>query len=225
MKKILLLGCMLILVCGAPKKTVETEGLEEVVVFGEEGQVIEEPVMPAEEGAVLAPPTEEPTMEEPITPPPIEELPPIIEEEPVEETPPPVEELAPVVEEAPPVEELAPVVEETPPPVEEIAPTIEEPILPPTEEAVAIISPSQPASRVFGFRIQIFASSTEKNAQRVIDDAKTIFRENVYMDHLPPYYKVRVGDCLTRHEAESLKIKALKLGYQGAFIVETMITP
>jgi hypothetical protein len=186
MKKLLLLGCILIFVVCAPKKTtVETEGLEEVVVFGEEEPVREssEPVLPTEE---------------PLTPP-----------------PPPVEEPM-----APEEEELVLI----PPPV------AEEPIMPerPVREPAVPERPVTPAPAprtILGFRVQIFASNTEENASRVATDAREVFTDPVYIEYVAPYYKVRVGDYLTREEIESLKNKALGLGYRGAFIVETMVTP
>jgi len=155
MKKLVLVGFILLFVfCAKKQTTVETEGLEEVIVFGEEEATIsEEPVYPTVE---------------------------------------------------------------------------EEPIMPPAEEEVyqpAETPPATPA-QVFGFRIQIFASSTNNNANRVANDARAVFgNQSVYVDHVVPYYKVRVGDCLTREEAEALRRQALNLGFAGAFIVETMITP
>jgi hypothetical protein len=193
MKKLLLIGCIVLFVLCAPKKTtVETEGLEEVIVFGEEeGYVIEEPVYP--EGEVTEP--EEVTV-----------VPPLIEEEPI-----------------PVIEEPAPVIEEpsVPPPVEETPPVIEEAYVPPAPTP----APVPPPLTVFGFRIQIFASSTGNNANRVASDARSVLTERVYVDYVAPYYKVRVGDCLTYEDAEALKNKVLRQGYHGAFIVETMVSP
>jgi hypothetical protein len=192
MKKILLIGCIIFFVLCAPKKTtVETEGLEEVIVFGEEeGYVIEEPVYPEEEAS---------------------------QPEEIEVTPPPIEEPVSVIEEPISVieEPIAPPVEETLPPV------IEETYVPPAPTP----APSPPPLTVFGFRIQIFASSTEDNANRVASDVRSVLTARVYVDYVAPYYKVRVGDCLTYEEAEALKNKVLRQGYHGAFIVETMVTP
>jgi hypothetical protein len=197
-KMLLILGIILFVCCGPRKTTVETEGLEEVIVFGEEEPVVtEEPVVieeaieePGE--AVVPPPIEEPPV--------IEETPPLVVEEPIIEEP--------VVEE-PLIEEL-PVIEEPE--------VIEEAYVPPTTTTL-------PPTKVYGFRVQIFASSTEGNAMKVANDARTSFTQKVYIDYVAPYYKVRVGDCLVQEDAQILKSKALKLGYRGAFIVETMITP
>ncbi len=187
MKRLLLLGCILLFVFCAPKKTtVETEGLEEVVVFGEEepATMSTEPVLPVEEPLLPPPPVEE----EPMPP---------AEEELVLIPPPPVAE-EPILPERPAPEPYVP--------AEPVAPT--------------------PAPRnILGFRVQIFASNTEENASRVAADARAVFTDQVYIEYVAPYYKVRVGDYLTREEIESLKNKALSLGYRGAFIVETMVTP
>jgi len=212
MKQILLIVCiMMLFVCCAPRKaTVKTEGLEEVVVFGEEESLAEEApveevfvpsaeVAPAEEEIVLLPsPTEE------IIPPPVEEVT-YIPPSPVEEEivlPPPVE------------EEIIPL-----PPVEEVT------YIPPTTSTVPTPPSPTVSQKVYGFRVQLFASSTEKSASRVAADARTGFKENIYVEYIPPYYKVRVGDCLTKEDAIALKSKALKLGYRGAFVIETMIAP
>ncbi|MCK4941301.1 SPOR domain-containing protein [candidate division WOR-3 bacterium] len=179
MKKLILMGCILFFVFCAPRKTaIETEGLEEVVVFGEEEQapaVTEEPMLPAEE--------------EPLVP------------------PPPVE----------PVKEPLPQAEEE---IVLIPPPVVEPYVPAQPEP-----PSMAPQKVYGFRVQIFASSTQENASRVASDAREMFTDRIYVEYVSPYYKVRVGNYLTREEVEPLKNKALSLGYRGAFVVETMVMP
>lgn len=222
MRKIFLIGCGLAFICCAPKQsTVETEGLEEVIVFGEEetSYISEEPVLPQPvEEEVVAPPI----AEESTPPPPVEEIaiapPPPVEEEPVF-PPAPVEEE--IVAPPPPIEEPM-----MPPPVVEEAPAVvsEQPYVPPV--VMPTPPPPSPApTTILGFRIQLFASSTEKNASRVADDTRASFTQNVYIQHIPPYYKVRVGDFLTKEEAQVVKQQAMQMGYRGAFIVETMISP
>lgn len=220
MRKIFLIGCGLAFICCAPKQsTVETEGLEEVIVFGEEetSYISEEPVLP------------QPVEEEVVAPPIAEESTPPLPVEEIAIAPPPEEE--PVFPPAPVEEEVV-----APPPIEE------EPMMPPlvVEEAPAVVSeqpyvppvvtptpppPSPAPATILGFRIQLFASSTEKNASRVADDTRASFKQNVYIQHVPPYYKVRVGDFLTKEEALVVKQQAMQMGYRGAFIVETMISP
>lgn len=74
---------------------------------------------------------------------------------------------------------------------------------------------------VWGWRVQIFASGTLENARKVAEEARWRFGDQqVYLAEAYPYYKVQVGNNLTRQDAERLRIRAQKLGYQGVFIVE-----
>jgi hypothetical protein len=45
----------------------------------------------------------------------------------------------------------------------------------------------------------------------------------MYIEFEAPLYKVRVGDCATRHEADTLKEKAGTQGYDGAWVAETPV--
>lgn len=220
MRKWMILGVIILFLFCAPKKTtVKTEGLEEVVVFGEEEKnVSEEPVYPTPAPTSIEPLPETPEVsalpspvEETVTPLPIEE---------VSKVTPPVEEVvAPAPTEIPalpPIEEVSVAPATTPLPIEEVSTP---PPLPPVP-----VTTTAPAT-VYGFRVQIFASSTQKGASKVADDARGIFGGKVYIEHTPPYYKVRVGDCLTKEDAEALKNLAINKGFRGAFVVETMITP
>lgn len=224
MKKLMILGViMLFLFCAPKKTTVKTEGLEEVVVFGEEEKnVSEEPVYPTPAPAPTEPLPTSPEVttapvpaEEAVAPLPIEEVSKV--------TPPAEEVVIPTPAEMPalpPIEEVsvapAPTPATTPLPIEEVSTPAPLPPAPATTTAPATI---------YGFRVQIFASSTQKGANKVADDARSLFGGKVYIEHTPPYYKVRVGDCLTKEEAETLKNLAINKGFRGAFVVETMITP
>ncbi len=217
----MLIGCVLLLVfCVSKRPTVQTEGLEEVLIFGEEeSNISTEPVMPEPTAVVISPPVVEeviipPISEEIILPPISEEfvLPPITEEITMAPIPAPT-----LIEEA----AAPPALVEILPPIP-AAPT---PVMPAYTPAPAPKPASvPPPASVFGFRVQIFASSTEKNASRVANDARSAFNE-VYIEYVAPYYKVRVGNCLTRDDADMLKSKAAGMGYRGAFVVETKIVP
>lgn len=205
MKKIALILCVFLLVwCGKKQTTVQTEGLEEVIVFGEEENVSSEPVLPEAPSQEITTPEEEPAL-----PPPLEE----------EIVSPPLEE-GPIMPAGEITEEpLLPVL-----PVEGTLPVVEEPYTPVVTTSPPA-APSRAPASVLGFRVQIFASSTENNAAKVAADARSTFNDRVYVDYIAPYYKVRVGDCLTREDAEMMKNQARTLGYRGAFIIETMISP
>ncbi len=74
---------------------------------------------------------------------------------------------------------------------------------------------------VWGWRVQIFASGTLENARKVAEEARWRFGDQqIYLAEVYPYYKVQVGNNLTKDDAERLKKRAKNLGYQGVFIVE-----
>ncbi|RMH73677.1 MAG: SPOR domain-containing protein [Gemmatimonadetes bacterium] len=79
--------------------------------------------------------------------------------------------------------------------------------------------------QIKGWRVQIGAMSAEENAHRLASEARNILGERVYVDYVdtPPNWKVRVGDCKTRAEADALKQRVQKNGYSGAWVVECMI--
>jgi cell division septation protein DedD len=113
-----------------------------------------------------------------------------------------------------PTEELPVLVEEE---IVEEEPVIEEPIV---EPEIPEVPPE-----TYGYRVQIGAFLSQQNAEMFAGAARGRFTENVYVQYIEPYHKVRVGDLLSRGDAEMLKAKALQLGYPGSFIVESMVTP
>jgi len=82
---------------------------------------------------------------------------------------------------------------------------------------------SREGKRVQGYRVQLVAIADEKRAMEVKREAMLKFVENVYVVFDSPLYKIRVGDCLTRREAEKLRKKAVQLGFRDAWIVRDMI--
>lgn len=86
------------------------------------------------------------------------------------------------------------------------------------------VEPVKPAAPAGGFRVQIGAFDRQEGAEQRAAQARFQFAEVVYVEYVYPYYKVRVGDCTTREEAEELRRKAISLGYHDAFIVPATIT-
>ncbi len=74
-----------------------------------------------------------------------------------------------------------------------------------------------------GWRVQISAFSNLVDADARARAARSRFTEPVYVEYEPPFYKVRVGDFLTRAEAESMATRARAEGYEGAWVVETLV--
>jgi len=96
----------------------------------------------------------------------------------------------------------------------------------PEEIKVEPVKPEEtkaPTAMVSGFRVQIGAFRNKEGAETLASEARTRFTEKVYVEYIYPFYKVRVGDCATRSEAEILKQKAISLGYLDAFITPTQI--
>ncbi len=75
-----------------------------------------------------------------------------------------------------------------------------------------------------GYRIQIAALSNQDEAMDIRKEAMLKFaNQEVYLIFDPPYYKIRVGDFLTRYDAEKLQKEAIKMGYKDAWIVRTKV--
>jgi hypothetical protein len=76
---------------------------------------------------------------------------------------------------------------------------------------------------VEGYRIQLLATQDEDEARRARTDARSYFPENSYLLFDDPYYKLRLGDCLTRNSADSLQQRAMGKGFSGAWIVRCLV--
>jgi hypothetical protein len=84
---------------------------------------------------------------------------------------------------------------------------------------------------VQGFRVQLLATKDEIGARE--EKKKAIFilqGEDVYLDFESPNYKLRVGNCLTRKEAEELRERIIQIArqkhereWERAWIVRTRV--
>ena len=79
------------------------------------------------------------------------------------------------------------------------------------------------AEEVLGFRVQIFATDLEFEARTVEEEALIDFEQSVYLVFDSPNYKIRVGDCRSRAEANKLRQKAIELGYRDAWVVQCKV--
>lgn len=86
-----------------------------------------------------------------------------------------------------------------------------------------VIQVPDPKDFTEGWRVQLSANSTLADADARARAARVKFTEPVYVEYEPPFYKVRVGDFLTRAEAESMATRARAEGYEGAWVVETLV--
>ena len=80
------------------------------------------------------------------------------------------------------------------------------------------VTPVTPTTTADGYRIQLIASTTEDAARRVAGEAEASLGVAAYISYEGGYWKVRVGNCATRMEAESLRSQARSSGYGDAWI-------
>jgi hypothetical protein len=77
-----------------------------------------------------------------------------------------------------------------------------------------------------GFRVQILATKNIETASLFEQEASERFQNQDHKTYLifeAPLYKIRVGDCKDRSEAELLRDMAKSYGYREAFIVKSKI--
>jgi CRISPR/Cas system-associated protein Cas5 (RAMP superfamily) len=75
------------------------------------------------------------------------------------------------------------------------------------------------------YRVQFFATKYPDEASQVAESVTNQLSEKTFIDYKTPYYWVRVGDCETKEEAESLLEKIKRLGYKESWVVEVEIKP
>ncbi len=75
------------------------------------------------------------------------------------------------------------------------------------------------------YRVQFFATKYPDEASQVAESVTNELSEKSHIDYKTPYYWVRLGDCETKEEADSLLEKIKKLGYKESWVVEVEIKP
>ena len=73
------------------------------------------------------------------------------------------------------------------------------------------------------YRIQIFTSRLYAEANREWALAEEIFNLPVHLDYEVPYYKLRVGDFITRSEAEEMVSEIRAIGYRNAWVARVVL--
>lgn len=117
----------------------------------------------------------------------------------------------PITEEPVSVETVEPV-NETPPPVS------------PSPQSPAVSKPADSLPKTMdGYRIQVFASGNEASAQSVKEATEARVGAAAYVELIDGIYKVRVGDCPTREEAEVLLKRCREAGYGDAWVASCRI--
>jgi cell division septation protein DedD len=80
-----------------------------------------------------------------------------------------------------------------------------------------------PTKTVGGFRVQVFASQSQDVAEAARRTAQARLGIPAYIELADSLYKVRVGDCRTREEAEVVLKTCRSVFYKDAWIVETQV--
>jgi hypothetical protein len=74
-----------------------------------------------------------------------------------------------------------------------------------------------------GYRVQVFASGSGESAQSIREAVQIRLGTSAYIVQLDGIYKVRIGDCRNRSEAETLLLRCREAGYQDAWIVSSRV--
>jgi len=89
----------------------------------------------------------------------------------------------------------------------------------------SLISDSTKAFNNFvrGYRVQVMISQDENELIKLKNTLLQSLNEDIYIIFELPNYKLRIGDFISRKEAESFQEKIVKLGYRTAWVVPTII--
>lgn len=78
--------------------------------------------------------------------------------------------------------------------------------------------------RVYGYRVQVFATIYKDKAEKIRSEVQEKVAFPVYVEEIPPFYKIRIGDFQKREDAEQFLTTVQKsLGYADAFVAETVV--
>ncbi len=78
-------------------------------------------------------------------------------------------------------------------------------------------------AKTSGYRVQLTATRNEQEARTVYNEAVMNLAGEVYMPFDDPYYKVRVGDYVSRYRAETAQQQAIEKGFVDAWVVRTFV--
>ena len=74
-----------------------------------------------------------------------------------------------------------------------------------------------------GYRLQIFESSSVEETNQTLRKFERSLKDSVYMVFEAPLYKLRLGNFVTKKEAEKQKTNLNKKGYKNIWIVRSRI--
>ena len=94
-----------------------------------------------------------------------------------------------------------------------------------SKEVKPVGNPDSTQIIVEGFRVQVLATSTRGNADRLRDELTNEYGEDIYVVFEAPNYKVRIGNFIDRRQAEKLRLELINKGYPSSWIIRTRIEP
>ena len=74
-----------------------------------------------------------------------------------------------------------------------------------------------------GFRVQVFSTRFSNTADSIKTVLGKIVVEKIYITFDAPIYKVRVGNFVSRNNAEKMKHRLVKLGYNSSWIIRSKV--
>ena len=75
-----------------------------------------------------------------------------------------------------------------------------------------------------GYRIQVISTTNRDQANRVKADVLSKFTdEKAYLTYTSPYFKVRIGNFITKDDAEKFRLQLSKYYPQGVYVVADAI--
>ena len=96
-------------------------------------------------------------------------------------------------------------------------------ILKPDEPLPPQFSPAETDTVVDGFRVQVISTQDLNEANRLVMELSSLFRNEVYIIFDSPNYKIRVGNFRSRGNAEKIRQQIVNLGHRAAWIVRTKV--
>jgi hypothetical protein len=74
-----------------------------------------------------------------------------------------------------------------------------------------------------GWRVQVFAGTSESAAEDVAHELRSAYALPVYIEYIAPYHKVRLGDCASRDVCLALQADLRESGWTSAWVVPSSI--
>lgn len=88
-----------------------------------------------------------------------------------------------------------------------------------------LLQPGRETANRDGYRVQVLTTKDAEQADALSIKLAAALTDSVYVTFEVPNYKVRVGDYVSRQDAQVMQEKVQQLGYRSAWIVRTRIEP